>query len=73
MQAKVPIKDQELTDKINSLVQNSEEPGHDEESKVAASESAEVPPSDFLISTGSGDDESSSGRKYKIVRSCMDL
>ena len=62
IQAKVPAKDQELTNSINSL-------GH-EETKVATIDSTEL--SDYLISTGSGD-ESQAGRKYKVVASALDF
>jgi len=62
IQAKVPAKDQELTNSINSL-------GH-EETKVATTDSTEL--SDYLISTGSGD-ESQAGRKYKVVASALDF
>ena len=58
-----------MTNKINSLGQDQ---NNDlvEESKAANGEGGEQ--SDFLISTGSGDDLQE-GRKYKVVASALDF
>ena len=76
VQAKVPFKDQELTNRINSLVQHegsAPERMEEETKETQQPDASEPAPSDFLISTGSSDDETSSGRKYKIVKSCIDF
>ena len=62
VQAKVQSKDQELTNKINSL----DSAQQDEERKTAPDN---ADPSDFLISTSSGDKT----RSYKIVASLVDF
>lgn len=70
VQAKVPQKDQELTNRINSLDQRASLNAEPEESKQSEAEAA---PSDYLVSTNSGDESSGAGRKYKIVKSCTDF
>ena len=62
----MPAKDQELTNSINNFGDQNDP---SEEQKTTA-ETGEL--SDFLVSTGSGD-ESQAGRKYKIVGSALDF
>ena len=62
----MPAKDQELTNSINNFGDQNDP---SEEQKTTA-EAGEL--SDFLVSTGSGD-ESQAGRKYKIVGSALDF
>lgn len=63
----MPAKDQELTNSINNFGDQNDP---SEEQKTTTGEASEL--SDFLISTGSGD-ESQAGRKYKIVGSALDF
>ena len=62
------MKDQELTNRINSLGQ---ENSQDEEVKASGADEGST--SDYIISTGSGDEGVNDGRKYKVVASALDF
>lgn len=73
--AKVPKKDQELTNSIlrqAASEHQADQPAHGEELKAQDGEPTEPAPSDFLVSTGSSDD-SAADRKYKVVGSLLDF
>lgn len=58
-----------MTNKINSL--DNDHQNNDEETKATEGEAGgEL--SDYLVSTGSGDD-SHQGRRYKVVTSALDF